>query len=222
MSVLDKLKDRKNLVDEMKKLGLKIVEDESNDEAPQITITDEDLENPAKLEAKINGAIATIHKNARAEIKSAKEEATQKAKETAEEGELRGIREFLKQHKHTDPVKNKDVLELMDFYYAKGGTVEDAYKKACKSLDLEPGAVGDEEKEEKKGEEKKEEKKGEEKKEGVTSRRSGTFEKASKENKEDKEEKPLSIRDAAKEALAELKASMKEEGTPNPFSEENE
>lgn len=221
MSVLDKLKDRKNLVEEMKKLGLKIVEDESNDEAPQITITDEDLENPAKLEAKINGAIATIHKNARAEIKAAKEEATQTAKETANDAELRSIREFLKGHQHTDPVKNKDVLELMDFYYAKGGTVEDAYKKACKSLDLEPGVVGEENKEEKKSKEKKE-KKGEEEKEGVASRRSGTFEKASKEKKEEKEEKPLSIRDAAKEALAELKASMKEEGTQNPFSEENE
>ena len=217
MSVVDKLKDKSNLIDEMKRLGLKIVDDDE-EFIPTLELTDEDMDSPAKLAAKVNGVLATVYKNAQSKIKEAREEAGKVAKETAGESELRGIREFLKGHQHTDPVRNKETLELMDFYYAKGGTVEDAYKKACKSLDLTPGAVGEEKADDKKGEEKKD-KKGEEK-ETVTSKRSDTFEKAVKDDDkgEEKEKKNLTIRDAAKEALAEMKASMKESGEENPFS----
>jgi len=212
MSVVDKLKDKSNLIEEMKRLGLKIVDDDE-ESIPTLELTDEDMDSPAKLAAKVNGVLATVYKNAQSKIKEAREEAGKVAKETAGESELRGIREFLKGHQHTDPVKNRETLELMDFYYAKGGTVEEAYKKACKSLDLTPGVVGEEKADDKKGEEKKK------KEEGAKPGRSDTFSKAVDDEGIDKEKKePLTIREAAKEALAEVKASMKESGEENPFS----
>ena len=222
MSVVDKLKDKSNLIEEMKRLGLKIVDDDE-ESIPTLELTDEDMDSPAKLAAKVNGVLATVYKNAQSKIKEAREEAGKVAKETAGESELRGIREFLKGHQHTDPVKNRETLELMDFYYAKGGTVEEAYKKACKSLDLTPGVVGEEkspaELEAEKVKKEKDEKEKKKKEEGAKPGRSDTFSKAVDDEGIDKEKKePLTIREAAKEALAEVKASMKESGEENPFS----
>lgn len=223
MSAIDKLKNRKDLQKELDKLGLKVVDaEETTIEPPEFT--DEDLADPKKLTAKFASFLTMLDKKHKKDIEDAKSEASKVASETTQEAELRAIRDFLKKHKHTDKEKNKDVLELMDFYYAKGDSVEEAYAKATKSLGLEGGPIGDEDK--KKGDENKKK----DKTKAAPQNKSSDFKPKDTEEEEEendtsasgKSKKPLSIRAAAKQALTEVRASIIEEGGDDPLADKGD
>jgi hypothetical protein len=218
MSVLDKLKDRKALEEELKKEGLRVVDIE-DEEAPTIEIEEGDLDDPKKLAAKFNKTLATMHKNYQSKLKEtaekAKSEAVEESGKSAAEKERAEIRKFLGSHAHTDKTKNKDVLEMMDYYYSKGADLEEAYNKACKANDLEPGPAVD-------GDDDTKVKKKKEEKSTPKSRKSEDYDpddELDEDEKENAKKKPLSIRDAAKEALSELEASGPERGLEDPFTE---
>ena len=220
MNVLEKLKNKEAFSKELEAEGLMLVDIEA-EKPPQIDITEEDLEDPKKLMAKFNGILAKVHADSNKRIKKATADATDKVtkdvQKTFSDNESDKIRKFLSLHANVDQKdpKHKDTLELMDYYYAHGDDLDKAYTKACKATDCEPGPATTSE-----------ENKGESApskvaKTQVSSQKSSEHSSSSRQNTneegDEKKKKPLTIREAAKESLAEVTASAAGEGNDDPF-----
>lgn len=144
-------------------------------------------------------------KKQREYLRKREEKILKAAEEKAGEGEAarqqREVDAFLKDHPALSA--NKDLLDIVEPLYANGMSLEDAYSKGCKSLDLDP-ATGKAPEEEKKEEKKSEEKKAtEEKKEKKTAFKSNTVDDGlpgvAHEEAEEGRERPKTIREIASE-----------------------
>ena len=223
--ILDTLNDPAELQKELTKRGYKIKVSADAEEIPRLKLTEKDLEEPEALEEKINKHIELV-------VKQAKDAATSVAKQTkndlqneSKEQELNTIRTFLKTKKYVNPDEQKDhqdVLDLMNYYYQKGETLDVSYTKACKASGKEPSDIGKEETpEEKLKRETAEKDKNKQKEhEDLTPKSFRSSETRTDKDPEDKSgtpKKPMSVRDAAIEAAKELDAQLAEEGKENPF-----
>lgn len=231
--ILDRLNDPAALQAELKKRGIDMkVTGADVKKLPKLELTEDDLAHPERIAEKLNTALAAIVEIIGDSSTQAVNSATKKVDEGAREKELRELRTFLKDKKFVSPAtgakKNQDVIDLMDFYYQNGDSIEAAYKKACKKEGLEGGVIGKELSEEEKAAkiaaDKEKAAKGKTKeKESSTpvSRKSGEHSSAGDADKGEGGEpkKPVSVREAASSAFDMLASETKDAGKEVPFTE---
>ena len=221
--ILDKLNDPVALQAELKKRGIDMkVTGADVKKLPKLELTEADLAHPERIAEKLNTALAAIVEIIGDSSTKAVNSATKKVDEGAREKELRELRTFLKDKKFVSPTDkanmNQDVIDLMDFYYQNGDSIETAYTKACKKEGLEGGVIGKELSEEEKATKKTADaaaaKKKTEKKESSTPKAHKSEEHSSAggeaEDEGDESKKPISVREAANNAFDMLASESKD------------
>ncbi len=84
---------------------------------------------------KFNAELKKMHSNFNSRLQSVKAETVEEALRPAKESQAQAIINF----KKANPgMSRQEVIDIMDPLYASGKSLEDAYKIACKSLDLNP------------------------------------------------------------------------------------
>lgn len=188
----------------MKDLDVKsIIED--------IEITDDDT--VASVAKKFQQQMKDVVKHFTSVMEETKRSAVEEATAPARNEQQQKILKFTKEN---PGMSNKDLVAFMDPLYASGMSLEDAYAKSCKALDINPktGKGIDEKDEEDKGEKK--EKKSPEKKEAKKSIKTVIEDDDDIEEETKKDDKPKSLRDTITANMNKMAAEGKD-----PFTEKS-
>ena len=120
-----------------------------------VDITDDDT--MESLSKKYMEKLSALADHFEGRITEAKNQAVEKATEDSRRAEEAKVRKFAEDN---PAMQNSEVVELMNPLYNKGMSLEDAYAKACKALDISPesGKPIDEEDDKAKDKEKKKDK----------------------------------------------------------------
>ena len=173
----------------------------------EIEIDDDDT--PATIAKKFNAQLKEVINHFQGEVQKSKKEAVDEALAPTRASKDKEIRDFAKAN---PGMSNTEIVGIMDPLYQSGKSLEEAYKIACKSLDIEPTTgktVGDGE------EEKKEEKKqGQKKDTPKKSLKSSEIQESEDTAGEKKETKAKTLAEVIAENANKLNAEI-----GNPFDE---
>lgn len=222
--VFDKLKDPKALQAELDKRGIKMKVSDAQEELEELEFTDAELQDPKLFAKKLNEGFKSLANNIRSTLSSTVNGVKQEVKEESTQKELQKIRNFIADKKFVSPndkdSKNQEVIDLMDFYYAKGDSLEDAYNKACKAQGLTGGVIGNAEDNKANGGKKTKETSP--KQNRSDSHVPGAEEEEGEEESGEKKPKtPVSVRAVAGDVFDSLLAETKDAGKENPFDDKD-